>query len=76
MVLRQFVKRYGWGSSLGDRHEGHIGASILANAGLTDFIAQDIDGYKQLAVEMAANTNYLKEIKEGFKIANANDFFM
>jgi hypothetical protein len=44
MVLRQFVKRYGWGSSLGDRHEGRIGASILANAGLTDFIAQDIDG--------------------------------
>ena len=67
MVLRQSVKRYGWGSSLGDRHEGRIGASILANAGLTDFIAQDIDGYKQLAAEMAANTNYLKEIRKGLR---------
>ena len=67
MVLRQFVKRYGWGSSLGDRHEGRIGASILVNLGLTDFIAQDIDGYKQLAVEMAANTNYLKKIRKGLR---------
>ena len=67
MVLRHFVKRYGWGSSLGDRHEGRIGASILANAGLTDFIAQDIDGYIQLAAEMAANPNYLQEIRRGLR---------
>ena len=67
MVLRQFVKRYGWGSSLGDRHEGRIGASILVNLGLTGFIAQDIDGYKQLAVEMAANTNYFQETRKGLR---------
>ena len=52
---------------LGDRHVGRVGASILTNVGLTDFIAQDIDGYIQLAVEMAANTNYLKEIREGLR---------
>jgi protein O-GlcNAc transferase len=52
---------------LGDRHVGRVGASILTNVGLTDFIAQDIDGYIQLAVEMAANTNYLQEIREGLR---------
>jgi protein O-GlcNAc transferase len=52
---------------LGDRHVGRVGASILTNVGLTDFIAQDIDGYIQLAVEMAAKTNYLKEIREGLR---------
>jgi predicted O-linked N-acetylglucosamine transferase (SPINDLY family) len=52
---------------LGDRHAGRVGASILTNVGLTDFIAQDIDGYIQLAVEMAANTNYLKEIRKGLR---------
>ena len=52
---------------LGDRHVGRVGASILANVGLTDFIAQDIDGYIQLAVEMAANTRYLEEIRKGLR---------
>ena len=51
----------------GDRHAGRVGASILTNVGLTDFIAQDIDGYIQLAVEMAANINYLQEIREGLR---------
>ena len=49
---------------LGDRHVGRVGASILTNVGLTDFIAQDINNYIKLAVEMAANTNYLKEIRK------------
>jgi hypothetical protein len=34
---------------------------------LIKFIAQDIDGYIQLAVKMAANTNYLKEIRAGLR---------
>ena len=29
--------------------------------------AQDIDGYIQLTVEMAANTSYLQEIREGLR---------
>ena len=52
---------------LGDRHVGRVGASILTNVGLTDFIAQDIDGYIQLAVEKASNTNYLKDIRKGLR---------
>jgi predicted O-linked N-acetylglucosamine transferase (SPINDLY family) len=51
----------------GDRHAGRVGASILDNVGLTDFIAQDIDGYIQLAVEMAANPTYLQEIRRGLR---------
>jgi protein O-GlcNAc transferase len=52
---------------LGDRHVGRVGASILTNVGLTDFIAQDIDGYIQLAVDMASNTNYLEEIRRDLR---------
>ena len=52
---------------LGDRHVGRVGASILTNVGLTDFIAQDTDSYIKLAVEMAANTNYLKDIRKNLR---------
>ena len=45
---------------LGDRHVGRVGASILTNVGLKNFIAQDIDGYIKLSIEMASNTNYLR----------------
>jgi predicted O-linked N-acetylglucosamine transferase (SPINDLY family) len=52
---------------LGDRHAGRVGASILTNVGLTNFITQDIDSYIKLAVEMATNTNYLQEIRKGLR---------
>jgi protein O-GlcNAc transferase len=52
---------------LGDRHVGRVGASILTNVGLTNFIAQDIDSYIKLTVEMAANTNYLQETRKGLR---------
>jgi protein O-GlcNAc transferase len=48
---------------LGDRHAGRVGASILTNVGLKDFIARDIDSYINLAVKMSANTKKLKEIR-------------
>ena len=51
----------------GNLHVGRVGASILTNVGLTDFIAQDIEGYIELAVEMAANTSYLEEIRKGLR---------
>ena len=52
---------------LGDRHVGRVGASILTNVGLTDFIAHDINAYIELAVKMSANTSYLKEISVGLR---------
>ena len=52
---------------LGDRHVGRVGASILSNVGLTDFIAHDINSYIDLAVEMSANTSYLQKIRAGLR---------
>ena len=52
---------------LSDRHVGRVGASILTNVGLTDFIAEDIEGYIQLAIEMASNTNYLEELRKDLR---------
>jgi len=51
----------------GNLHVGRVGASILTNVGLTDFIAKDIESYIELAVEMAANTSYLEEIRKGLR---------
>ena len=52
---------------LGDRHSGRVGASILTNIGLTDFIAQDIDDYVALAIKMSNRPEYLKEIRQGLR---------
>ena len=52
---------------LGDRHVGRVGASILTNVGLTDFIAQDIDDYVELAIKMASNIEYLQDIRQGLR---------
>ena len=51
----------------GNLHVGRVGASILTNVGLTDFIAKDIESYIELAVGMAANTSYLEEIRKGLR---------
>ena len=52
---------------LGNRHASRVGASILTNIGLTNFIAQDIDGYINLAIEMANNINYLQEVRQDLR---------
>ena len=49
---------------IGDSFVGRLSASILSNVGLVDFIAQDIEAYIQIAVKMAFNTNYLKELRK------------
>ena len=51
----------------GNLHVGRVGASILTNVGLTDFIAQDVQGYIDLAVKIGANTSYLEEIRKGLR---------
>jgi len=51
-------------SLFGDRHVGRVGASILTNVGLKDFIAEDIDSYIKLAIKVSTNINYLKNIKK------------
>ena len=52
---------------LGNNHVGRVGASILTNIGLTDFIAHDIKDYIDLAVKMSANTKVIKELRVGLR---------
>ena len=51
----------------GDRHVGRVGASLLTNVGLTNFIAQDIDGYIETAIKMASDTDYLQSTRQGLR---------
>ena len=44
-----------------------MSASILTNVGLTDFIAEDIDDYVELASKMATKTDYLQTIRRGLR---------
>lgn len=52
---------------LGDRHVGRVGASILTNIGLTEFIAEDIEQYITIANKMAESPDYLQEIRKGLR---------
>ncbi|MDA7583220.1 hypothetical protein N8698_03000 [Candidatus Pelagibacter sp.] len=52
---------------LGDRHVGRVGASIMTNVGLTNFIAHDINAYIDFAIKMSANTKYLKKLRAGLR---------
>ena len=51
----------------GDRHVGRVGSSLLTNVGLTDFIAEDNDSYVEIASNMASNTDYLQDIRQGLR---------
>jgi len=51
----------------GDRHVGRVGASILTNINLKDFITGDINGYIELAIELSANMKYLMELRTGLR---------
>ncbi len=39
----------------GDRHAGRVGASLLAQAGLTDLVARSVEEYVEIAVALADN---------------------
>ena len=51
----------------GDRHAGRVGASILTNIGLTEFIAKDIEGYIGQAINIANNGDYLQDIRKNLR---------
>ncbi len=65
----------------GDRHSSRVGASILTHVGLEKFIATDIDGYINMAIEYANNIDSIKSIRTELRhnmqnsdLCNANVF--
>ena len=51
----------------GDRHAGRVGASILTNVGLSNFITQNIDSYIETAIKMADDTTYIQSMRQGLR---------
>lgn len=47
----------------GDRHSTRVGASLLTQAGLTDWIADSVDGYVERALALAANPQRLAKLR-------------
>ncbi|MCS5589627.1 MAG: tetratricopeptide repeat protein [Candidatus Thioglobus sp.] len=65
----------------GDRHSSRVGASILTHVGLEKFIATDVDGYINMAIEYANNIDSIKSIRTELRhnmqnsdLCNANVF--
>ncbi len=51
----------------GDRHAGRVGASIMKQIGLDDFVAEDLASYVNLAVQHANDPEHLSSIREGLR---------
>jgi predicted O-linked N-acetylglucosamine transferase (SPINDLY family) len=48
---------------LGDRHAGRVGASLLTQIGLTDWIADSVEDYVEIAVALAGNQAGLHDLR-------------
>ena len=53
----------------GDRHAGRVGASLLSQIGLTDWIAGSVEEYVQIAAALAGNPQRLKRPAPHFAAA-------
>ncbi|MGA9194953.1 MAG: glycosyltransferase, partial [Pseudolabrys sp.] len=51
----------------GDRHSARVGASLLTQAGMTDWIAKSVDEYVQIALGLAADPAKLHELRRGLR---------
>lgn len=51
----------------GDRHCGRVGASLLTQVGLTDWIADSVDDYAEIAVALAENRSRLHELRRSLR---------
>jgi len=51
----------------GDRHAGRVGASLLSQVGLTDWIADSIDDYLDIAVKLAGAPSQLGELRHSLR---------
>lgn len=52
---------------LGNRHTGRVGASLLSQVGLTDWIAENTDAYIEIARQHAAEIDPLAEMRNGLR---------
>jgi len=51
----------------GDRHSARVGASLLTQAGMTDWIAESVDDYIEIALRLAADPAKLHELRRGLR---------
>lgn len=51
----------------GDRHSARVGASLLTQIGLNDWIADSVDGYVEIALALAGNPQRLDELRRALR---------
>jgi predicted O-linked N-acetylglucosamine transferase (SPINDLY family) len=51
----------------GERHAGRIGASLLTQIGLTDWIAGSVEEYLEIAATLAGNPAYLSHLRRSLR---------
>jgi predicted O-linked N-acetylglucosamine transferase (SPINDLY family) len=51
----------------GERHAGRIGASLLTHLGLTDMIADTVEGYVEIAVALAGDPARLNDLRRSLR---------
>jgi predicted O-linked N-acetylglucosamine transferase (SPINDLY family) len=52
----------------GLRHAARVGASLLTHAGLTDWLASDLESYIKLAAKVAADKNHLIQTRSDLRL--------
>jgi predicted O-linked N-acetylglucosamine transferase (SPINDLY family) len=51
----------------GDTHRARVGVSLLSQVGLTEFVADTVDDYVRLAVELARDPQHLTALRAGLR---------
>ena len=51
----------------GDTHRARVGVSLLSEVGLTELIADTVDDYVRLAVDLARDPHYLTELRASLR---------
>ena len=51
----------------GDRHSGRVGASLLERVGLSDLVADDPEGYVEIAANLGRDTARLNRLRENLR---------
>ena len=60
----------------GKTHRSRVGASLLSNVGLQDFIAESVEDYVEKGVSLANNVKERESIHRGLRSRMARSFLM